>query len=484
MKNLRKILVVLLLIFLTFGNTYASKLNTMPSTQVIKVNGEVLNQNVRAYNINGNNYFGLRDLAALITYGGKGVNVNYYPERNTAIISLNQGGQAFVNSGSTPPIRQIIPSNTKIYIGDRRLNANAYLINSSNYFKLRDLLSALDVNVVYNPADNSMDIQPGKPYGSDTAQNQPSQPSQPSQPKQPEIITPKPDTKPIESNDEKIKKIHEIVNRERIMKGVPALSPGTWLQEYANLRAKEIATKFSHNRPNGESFSTYIVNNFKTSYVGENIAAGNSTAESTMNQWMNSQGHKNNILKSDYKYLTVGYYYDPNSRYKHHWVQIFSRDNPNDISNLPKPRYEETIPTPKPQPKPNVTPKEDVAMSDEDFIKSVFQIVNQERAKNGLPNLLYADGLQDYASLRANECSQLFSHTRPNGESALNYVMNQGAFYSGENIAAGQRTPEEVMNSWMNSSGHRANILSKNFKYIAIGYYKNYWVQIFSTNNP
>ncbi|MNC67305.1 Cysteine-rich secretory protein family protein [compost metagenome] len=51
--------------------------------------------------------------------------------------------------------------------------------------------------------------------------------------------------------------------------------------------------------------------------------------------------------------------------------------------------------------------------------------------------------------------------------------------YAGENIAMGQRTPQEVMTAWMNSAGHRANILSANFNYIGVGFDNNYWVQEF-----
>ena len=66
-------------------------------------------------------------------------------------------------------------------------------------------------------------------------------------------------------------------------------------------------------------------------------------------------------------------------------------------------------------------------------------------------------------------------------------LQDFGVHYTsaGENIAAGQRTPEEVMNSWMNSSGHRANILNKNFDTIGIGFYEGgsygtYWTQLFT----
>ena len=119
--------------------------------------------------------------------------------------------------------------------------------------------------------------------------------------------------------------------------------------------------------------------------------------------------------------------------------------------------------------------------------QQVLDLVNAERAKCGLAPLSWdASNLAPGAALRAQEISQVFSHTRPNGSSCFTAVSNPG--WLGENIAAGQRSPQEVMNSWMNSPGHRANILNANFTKLGVGYYYNasasyryYWVQMFSS---
>ena len=91
------------------------------------------------------------------------------------------------------------------------------------------------------------------------------------------------------------------------------------------------------------------------------------------------------------------------------------------------------------------------------------------------------------ANVRAKEIKQKFSHTRPDGSSFSSVLREQGVSFrgSGENIAWGQKSPEQVMNAWMNSDGHRANILNKNFKNIGVGHYVdangvNYWVQLFT----
>lgn len=117
-------------------------------------------------------------------------------------------------------------------------------------------------------------------------------------------------------------------------------------------------------------------------------------------------------------------------------------------------------------------------------VKQVLDIVNRERAANGLSALSWHDGLAQAADLRAQECTQSFSHTRPNGQSCFT-VFPEGSWASGENIAAGQGSPESVMNSWMNSPGHRANILNPNYNSLGVGMvststgYGIYWVQCF-----
>ena len=125
-------------------------------------------------------------------------------------------------------------------------------------------------------------------------------------------------------------------------------------------------------------------------------------------------------------------------------------------------------------------------ISDLSYEEQVVALVNAERAKEGLPALKADATLQSAALARAKETVQLFSHTRPNGSSCFTILKEYGISYrtAGENIAYGQRSPEEVVNAWMNSEGHRANIMNKNFTTIGIGYYQTangtkYWSQLF-----
>ena len=120
--------------------------------------------------------------------------------------------------------------------------------------------------------------------------------------------------------------------------------------------------------------------------------------------------------------------------------------------------------------------------------KQVLDIVNQERSKQGLKALTLDNELTNVATLKAQDMADkgYFDHNSPTYGSPFDMMQRFGVQYTsaGENIAAGQQTAEEVMNSWMHSSGHRANILNADYEKIGIGFvkggqYGTYWVQLF-----
>ena len=126
-------------------------------------------------------------------------------------------------------------------------------------------------------------------------------------------------------------------------------------------------------------------------------------------------------------------------------------------------------------------------VSSDTYLKQVVDLVNKERTKNGLSKLTLDTTLQKAAQVRAKEIETSFSHTRPNGSNFSTVLSEFNISYrgSGENIAWGQTSPEAVMEAWMNSSGHRANILNSSFTKIGVGYYQNsagrkYWSQLFT----
>lgn len=136
--------------------------------------------------------------------------------------------------------------------------------------------------------------------------------------------------------------------------------------------------------------------------------------------------------------------------------------------------------------RPEQTPEQDNGSSQGDYASQVVALVNAERAKYGLSALKVDSRVQQAAQVRAAETVQSFSHTRPNGSSFSTALTEAGVSYtrSGENIAYGQSTPQQVVQAWMNSSGHRANILNESFTTIGVGYTVSggtaYWAQLFT----
>jgi uncharacterized YkwD family protein/spore coat assembly protein SafA len=139
-----------------------------------------------------------------------------------------------------------------------------------------------------------------------------------------------------------------------------------------------------------------------------------------------------------------------------------------------------------------IYPGQKVTIPSFDAVKSiesqVMQLTNQERAKNGLKALTPDWELSRVARYKANDMrdKNYFSHTSPTYGSPFDMMKNFGISYrsAAENIAAGQTTPASVVQAWMNSSGHRANILSTSSTYIGVGYSqggsnRHYWVQMF-----
>ena len=135
----------------------------------------------------------------------------------------------------------------------------------------------------------------------------------------------------------------------------------------------------------------------------------------------------------------------------------------------------------------NTTPE------NQEFINRVVELTNLERSKAGLPplkaNTQLSNAAENHTKNMANQ--DFFSHTGKDGSSPTNRVQSVGYLgVAGENIAAGSSTPEDVFAQWMNSSGHRANILNADYQEIGVGYYflandtgsvnyNTYWTQVF-----
>ena len=120
------------------------------------------------------------------------------------------------------------------------------------------------------------------------------------------------------------------------------------------------------------------------------------------------------------------------------------------------------------------------------FEQEVVRLVNEVRAQNGLSPLTANWELSRVARYKSQDMAdnRYFSHTSPTYGTPFQMIKAFGLSFrtAGENIAYGQRTPQAVMNGWMNSSGHRANILNASYTQIGVGYVADghYWTQMFT----
>lgn len=141
----------------------------------------------------------------------------------------------------------------------------------------------------------------------------------------------------------------------------------------------------------------------------------------------------------------------------------------------------------KPSPSSS-TSKPSTSGSFADYQQKVLELVNQERAAAGLKPLTMNTKLSEVAAMKSQDMANLgyFDHTSPTYGSPFDMMKQFGISYkaAGENIAKGQTSPEQVMDGWMNSPGHRANILNANFTQLGVGIAKNangqlIWTQMF-----
>ena len=119
------------------------------------------------------------------------------------------------------------------------------------------------------------------------------------------------------------------------------------------------------------------------------------------------------------------------------------------------------------------------------YVQQVVRLVNEICAQNGLNALTYDWELSRVAQYKSQDMkdNRYFSHTSPVYGSPFQMIKSFGITYrtAGENIAMGYATPQAVVNGWMNSPGHRANILNASFTRIGVGYVAdgNHWTQMF-----
>lgn len=250
-------------------------------------------------------------------------------------------------------------------------------------------------------------------------------------------------------NNNEADEIFKLINEERKKSGLAEYKIEEQLKNAANQRVREIANgvaKSTALQDNGIQFSSY----------SENSIIADMSVNDIFNQILKSS--KNLILNKTFTHAAVGVYESNGRKY---WVMIYVASRNNDITR----------------------DKLDIAKERE----RVLQLANNARKENSVSSSLVLDSkLNEAAQKRAEELIKLFSHTRPNGTEFLTVLKEYNITYNtcGENVANGQVDADDVMKSWLNSPGHRANILNSKFAKLGVGVfeYNNslYWVQLFT----
>ena len=301
-----------------------------------------------------------------------------------------------------------------------------------------------------------------------------------------------PASQPSESTPEAAAaELARLINAERANAGLAALESMDGLNKAARLRAKDLSGGYFETRADGSDWSSVLetagVETKNVDGVDESVAGGEDcdSPADVLRILLSTPEAKAALMNKDYTHLGVGYVHEEKGYggYQDFWSLIYIvRSSGEAPAGTPEKTPAET---------PEKSPAEPAPAPDGDNLQAmrqgVLELVNAARAENGKSPLTLNDALCGVAQLRAEETVKSFSHTRPNGTSCFTAIREAGISGGamGENIAAGQSSPASVMNSWMNSEGHRANILSGDFTSIGIGYvnsgsgYGHYWVQMF-----
>lgn len=269
-----------------------------------------------------------------------------------------------------------------------------------------------------------------------------------------------------------------LVNEARTKAGLATLMVDQQLSVQA-------AKNLQYYQKTGQSPSTTMLLNFAKSSgyssIGQTVVQSNDVASMVQKQ-LQYYGSRS-ILNAKYNRIGLAFVNTSNGQI---CVQLLAYKPITEP--IQKPEQPIPQPEPAPQPEPQPAPQEPASFMN-DFQKQVVNLVNAERAKYGLQSLAAKEDLTKVAQVKAQDMyqSRYFSHTSPNYGSPFDMMRKFGINYlaAGENIAMGQKTPEQVMQDWLNSPGHRANILNTKYNEIGVGVYQSYsgygyiWVQEF-----
>ncbi|KAG3183445.1 hypothetical protein PC116_g18290 [Phytophthora cactorum] len=300
----------------------------------------------------------------------------------------------------------------------------------------------------------------------------------------------------------------DAVNAERTKAGLSALCTNKKLAAAAARHSKDMADNdfMEHDGSDGSTMSERITDaGYAWNAVAENVAAGQEDVASVMESWMNSEGHRANILSADYTMFGTAYAYNADSTYKHYWTQDFGAGDTEacDSGTMAAPiRSSITfllvvagvlVSTSAASNLRHTSRSLQTYTQTDDYQIKMLELVNEQRTANSLSLLcmngkLLPSALHHSKDMAAND---FMGHNGSDGSTMEERITEAGFDWTavGENVAAGQETVSDVMTAWMNSPEHKANILGDYkmfgtaYAYNADGTYKHYWTQDFGTGD-
>lgn len=324
----------------------------------VTVDGEKVNfEDQQPVNIDNRVMVPVRDVAEKMgwevtfeTYPGNTLVDGVFQDEHHIMIQKNVDvgkdlGRNFIYlTNITMETNSILVGNSGYYAEEEKLKATPVVQNGRTLLGVRDIAEGLHADVVWNSATQTVEIKT-KPaeqfayykelldyvdrYAEGTAEStEPEKEKTDSLTFEEEQLQ-RAEQYAVEQNakrDEIAEEVIRLTNAEREKAGLNPLEMDDSLMKAADVRVKEMGESFSHTRPDGSKYITAAQEaGYSGSYVGENGSAGKSTAEYIVSSWMNSEGHRENILNPNYNYIGVAYNYNIGSEYGSYCVQIFAR---------------------------------------------------------------------------------------------------------------------------------------------------------------
>ena len=299
------------------GNAYgATPVTALVTESKLDIDGKSIA--LKTYNISGHNYVKLIDMAWLLNKSPKQFDVAWDSEKKAINIKSSAS-----YSGAKPLAENTLVgakgelSSFALYKDNNRVKLTAYVIDGRTYFKLRELCMLMDISLVWDSANKLVVINSKKTFVEETGMSQLNFSSEYGEFQSGTVVN--------ATLDSYKDQVISLVNKKRASLGLEKLSSSTKLEEIAQFRAQDMFEDnyFSHTSPTYGDFSSVAKDlGYTAVSMGENIAKGQSSPSEVVDDWMNSSGHRANILRDNYEDIGIGIVeYQPG---RFIWVQLFS----------------------------------------------------------------------------------------------------------------------------------------------------------------